>query len=232
METGETPPSPAEEMLSRVQVQIVVSRRYRVGVNWRFDLSSPFWRLYVLNRIGASIIFAGKRLVLRPSRLYLIPAWVRFQTSGVRVVEQDYIHFHMSGFPPSLQRRIFERPIELVKDVLLGGLCGRWRNGLLHRQGLAELGWTHAFVHAVLAAAVSQLPGERQELCLRWLADANDVRPALQCIEQRLSNPPSNPELAHLCHLSVDHFIRRFRQAIGITPARYSSERRLAVAAH
>ena len=56
--------------------------------------------------------------------------------------------------------------------------------------------------------------------------------PALQHIEAHLASPPSNPELATLCHLSTDHFIRYFRRAVGSTPAQYGLERRLALAAH
>jgi len=232
MEIGKTPPNATEEMLSRLQVQIVVSRREKLGAKWRLDLSSPFWRLYSHSRHGASIIFAGRLLRMEPGRLYLIPAWTRFQTFLSDWLSQDYIHFYLTGFPMSLQRRIFDRPITLPKDPLFSALCRRWQKGLQQKQGLAELGWTHALVHAALASATDKIPATSQALCLRWLDEASEVRASLECIDSRLDDPPSNAELARLCHLSTDHFIRRFRRAIGMAPARYGLERRVAVAAY
>jgi transcriptional regulator GlxA family with amidase domain len=50
-------------------------------------------------------------------------------------------------------------------------------------------------------------------------------------VDDHLAEPLTHADLAGLCHLSGDHFVRRFRDAIGRTPARYVTERRIAAAA-
>lgn len=49
--------------------------------------------------------------------------------------------------------------------------------------------------------------------------------------ERRLSDPPTNRELAELCRMSEDHFVRCFKGAVGLTPGQYCLGRRLDVAA-
>lgn len=41
---------------------------------------------------------------------------------------------------------------------------------------------------------------------------------------------PSNRDLAASCGMSEDHFIRRFKETLGKSPARYGMERRLEAA--
>jgi AraC-like DNA-binding protein len=233
MDTGETPPTPAESLLQNVAVQLVVSQRVTLTPErWRLDLQSPFWRMYTTDRSGAWVRHAGGELRLAPRRVYFIPAWVRFETYAARSVTQDYVHFYLSGFPPTLMRRLFDRPISLPMAAPLDALAARWRQGLQRREpGFVEFGWAYAMVHAALADAFATMPPERRELGRRWLAASSDVGPALQCIDRRLASPPSNRELAALCHVSTDHFIRRFRAAVRLTPAQYGLERRVAVAA-
>jgi len=54
--------------------------------------------------------------------------------------------------------------------------------------------------------------------------------PALQMIERELDRPLNNGDLASACAMSTDHFIRRFRHAVGMTPASFIQQKRLAMA--
>jgi transcriptional regulator GlxA family with amidase domain len=56
------------------------------------------------------------------------------------------------------------------------------------------------------------------------------IGPALTYIEEHLAERFSNAQLAKQCVMSQDHFIRRFRQWVGQTPARYTTQRRIAQA--
>lgn len=223
--------SGVERMLNRVQLQIAAAQAMVVSDFWRFDLFSPFWRLYVNNRAGAGITFRGKRIALTPGRVYLIPAWVRFATHTIRPVKQYYIHFYLSGLPPTLLRRIFDHPLWLERTGILKELSDRWQHGLEREPGPAEVNWAYALAHAALAMAMERLSSTDQRDCFRWLSESNVVRPALECVDSRLAQPPDNEELARLCHMSSDHFIRKFRETVGMTPARYGLEWRLSIAA-
>lgn len=88
---------------------------------------------------------------------------------------------------------------------------------------------------AALSLRAKSLLFEAFALCVeRWPVMPNGdlqwLRPALEHIETHLAQTLSNAHLATLCHFSSDHFIVRFRQTIGQTPAPYVLERRLAVA--
>lgn len=77
-------------------------------------------------------------------------------------------------------------------------------------------------------------PGARRELDLQ--AKVNPLRPALvrrieEYVDGNLDRDISLSELAGLCSMSVDHFLRSYRTARGITPYRYVLEQRLRRAA-
>lgn len=56
------------------------------------------------------------------------------------------------------------------------------------------------------------------------------MQAALSWINENLSQPIGNPDLAERCGMSQDHFIRTFAKFIGQTPAQYVIERRIAAA--
>lgn len=234
MKSGLSLEASSDELFRQIHIDVTTSRRVTLGENgepWEFSLISPFWRLYVNDTSGAAISYSGKNMELQPNRAYVIPAWVRFETSVISTVTQDYLHFYLIGFPSSLQRRIFDCPAMLPIDPLLCGLARRWRARLNEKPDLSGLEWARSLLHAALATLVARLPETSRALTYQWLAGMGNLRHALECIESRLANPPSNHELARLCHFSTDHFIRQFRRVIGMTPSRYGMERRIAVAA-
>jgi AraC family transcriptional regulator len=57
-----------------------------------------------------------------------------------------------------------------------------------------------------------------------------DLDAALQLMERSLLNPPTLDELADAAHLSVRHFTRRFREALGLAPMEYLDRKRLGLA--
>ena len=228
---GDTPARPWEDALRQVQVQVALSRRLKIDSTWNYDLQSPFWRLYLVDKSGAIITHSGGILALQPGRIHLIPAWVRFQSSAARSMTQVYMHFYVTGFPPTLLRQLFDRPLLLHRDEVLEGLCSRWRDGVASSSGLTELVWASSLAYAAVATAAATLPEADQRVFSNSWQDFTPIGPALECIDRRLSQPPPNLELARLCHLSTDRFIRKFRLIVGMTPARYGLERRVALAA-
>ena len=246
MPTGATPPTASEAIMRLVQLTLLNSRWSVVAPGWwTMDLCSPFWRLYVHHRDGAAISCGRRRTPLPAGRVCLIPAWLDFRTTIVGAVRQDFLHFTLTGFPPTLHRRIFTAPVVLPPDALLDGLVGRWRQGLEGTEpsgypvagdagrpsDLIDFGWASALAHAAFAAALATLPALARDACMAWVVGTGGIRPALDCIEARLSDPPSNDELSARCGLSVNQFIRRFRAAVGLTPGQYGLERRTAIAA-
>lgn len=232
---GDTPTTAAEQMLSRVQANLIVSRRARLNVSdWKLDVQSPFWRLYFHREKGVRVKVAGKELSLLSGNMYLIPAWVRFRAGTDRELTQYYIHFYLTGAPPTLARQVFDGLIELAPDhPAIRSLVDQWLAtiGEGGMTGFSELLWANALVQAAVASAIESLSSGRRAVLENWIGAANPVGPALRLIERELSRPPTNADLARSCGQSTDHFVRRFRAAVGLTPARYGKERRVAIAA-
>ncbi len=113
----------------------------------------------------------------------------------------------------------------------MDGLCRRWREGLDASSSFTELAWASSLAYAAVATAAANLPEADQQVFSNSWQDFSPIGPALECIDLRLAQPPANPELARLCHLSTDRFIRKFRAIVGMTPAKYGLERRVALAA-
>ena len=57
------------------------------------------------------------------------------------------------------------------------------------------------------------------------------ILPALAHIQEKLDQPITNDVLATLCSMSEDYFIRRFREAVGLSPAKYILMSRVALSA-
>lgn len=233
MDAGVTPLSIRDELLEKVAVELLVSRREPREV-WSYDLVSPFWRLYSNNGPGAYLAFGNREIPLKDRALYLVPSWVRFQTGLRQPTIHNYIHFNLRGLPLSLSRQLFDQPVRVPEDHGVAYLRKRWIDGLVARDEeplLSSFAWAYALVSTCLATMISSLPAEKMVEAERYYIVPDDLRPAVALIEARMHLPPSNVELAAACHVSEDHFIRRFRTKMGTTPARFSFERRIAVSA-
>lgn len=213
-------------------IQVWESKRMDLAaLGWRLDLCSPYWRLYVNDRSGAYIEYAGKRLELAAGRIWIVPAWVRFQTGLRRQVMQDYVHFTFSGLPQWLLRQRFDQPICLRTTDALRLLIVQWRSSISETDLFSHLCFAGAVAHAAMALLLSDWTAQEPSACRNWLVQIEEIRPALEILETAIDRPVGNRELSHLCGMSEDHFIRKFRNLIGVTPAEYGRGRRVALAA-
>nr|MBA3685357.1 helix-turn-helix transcriptional regulator [Planctomycetota bacterium] len=88
-----------------------------------------------------------------------------------------------------------------------------------------------SLVFTALAGLFASLPATQARRCFAVVERRKAVHPALAHIEDRLGEPISNRQLAALCAMTEDRFIRRFRDEVGQTPAQFVLERRVATAA-
>lgn len=229
MQSGDTPTNIAERLMQKIQVQILVSRRQLLAEYWHLDLCSPFWRIYINEQSGAFLEFEGKRLYLKKGVPWLIPAWVRFKTGLTRPVWQNYLHFQCAGLPSSLAQKFFDRPFCFQGNDLIVSLSKRWRSEV--KVDLPLFCWAQSLAHASLALAFASQQKSKRDGNPHWLLGDGEMSEVLEYIDQHMINPPDNKELAAIYGTSEDHFILKFRQSTGMTPARYSMERRLGVTA-
>ncbi len=194
------------------------------------DVCSSFWRLYVNNREGAVIHLSnGQHYPLQAKRVYLVPAWVGFTCENVRPLEHFYIHFDLAGLPGALVRQLFPLPIVLSPTRLLSGVLRQAKAAVLDRQldPMIQAMQILTLLHHAMGAAWAQLDQQQQAHCMFALEGTHVFADILKFIDEHLSDDLNNTRLAKRCHLSRDHFVRRFTQQIGQTPAQYVREKRV-----
>jgi AraC-like DNA-binding protein len=197
------------------------------------NVQDPFWRLYMNTCAGAALELADGTYPLDAGRLYLVPAGVRFSCSNEAQVGHFYVHFDVIGVPRVALRALFGSPLPVPDRAALTNAARDLAQELGERQiaGLIEQFRVKALLYAALAAYMEGLPADTIERYWRLAAAHDPVRAALREIEEHLPEQLSNQRLARLCHMSEDHFIRRFRECVRQSPARYIQEQRVLQAA-
>jgi len=228
---------PLGEGWSDLHVRLLTVRRARLTPQWTYaDTRSAFWRLYVNDRSGAVVESGGKRHALRPWRAYLVPAWVRFRglCQSDRIMHH-YAHFDLVGVSATLVQEAFPAPLAVRGGPAAMAVVRQWAREMTDApqptSGVPALCLTKAAIYLCLRNAIEGLPHTRRERLTLYLHGRRPVLPAIEHVERNFDRPPRNVDLAALCGVGPDHFVRLFKRCVGQTPARYGLDRRLAAAA-
>lgn len=217
-----------------LNVRVYVADQFDIDAQWNArDVLSSYWRLYMNNRDGASVILAdGEHYELAAQRIHFVPAWLPFSCHCRGRLLHTYAHFELYGLLGSVTRRVFSQPMSLPPRPSLEQRLGQ---GILasrapDRSPLATDCRVKALVLESLAELFGALSDDDRERCELSVRAQSMFEPALNFIDQNLDSSIINHTLASLCGLSEDHFIRRFREELGQTPAQYIIEKRVAAA--
>lgn len=219
----------------KLNINILEINRRIIADDWDArDVCSSYWRFYVNKRDGASIRLEDNSLYpIRAQQLYLLPAWLGFSCVNTRSIDHFYIHFDLAGLPGVLIRQLFPMPIALQTTNAIRPLLRSLQREPWHQMadGMAVTCRILALVNLAMGQAWESLLSSQALFYRSYLLGTHQLSGVLQFIEEHLHMPLDNARLAEHCHLSRDHFVRRFSQEIGQTPAQYIRERRVARAA-
>ena len=197
------------------------------------SLAGDYWRLYQNYGEGGHLVTYDGEFALKSRAVYLIPAGLALASRGDTHFAQFYVHFDMTGLPPIALRELFPGPARVPPSALfeetvhdLGERVSRAGYG-----GLATRCLVKGVVYEAVGRCLADLPPDALERCWLRVAALGPVLPALRWMQERMGQHIGVAELAAQCSMSEDHFIRRFREAVGLAPGRYLLKRRLAVAA-
>lgn len=218
-------------MLDRIYIRLLACSCIMLEPpHWRLpNIQSAFWRFYMNDGGGASIEYAEQQYALQANRCYFIPAGTRFSTHLQQRVFHFYIHFDLLGLPYQAEREIFMQPICLPQTEALEPAVRALRDELQQRQGVDLLLQfrAKAILYTALVLHLQRIPQEQIQRCLPSMNAFEAIWPALQYIDSHLATPLSSRDLAKVCHMNTDYFIRRFRQSTGRTPVQYIQEQRI-----
>ena len=188
---------------------------------WNHDqVDSPFWRFYYNSTPGASIRHQDQLIPLSPDKAVIIPAYTVFDCVSTTTFSHLWIHFTLTRHSHVL----LDNPeIIHVDESLKLALSGAIE---LHAKPASELRSQQLF-HT--AAALLHLGFSRIESLLAP-AVPEHLADLLALIHNAPHSDLSNDFLAQRCGMSVEKFIRWFRQQIGETPAAYVSHTRVKMA--
>ena len=245
-ETGN--PSPLLQHFPPIDITVLCCHFWWLKDWHHASLAFPYWRLYWNPVSGAHVILGDESYALGPDCIVLIPPNTPFSTrleteatsSGIsrdhllggpapglerldlklqpEVVYHFFIHF-TAGLPyDEIQPQVFRFPIDEHSQGLLIDLLTEWDDnaiGLSHRQGF------------VLTTLISSFLGRIPEAAWPSVPDDARVRRAIKIIEDDLSLPHTNQELAQAASMSPNAFARLFKQHTGWSPQNYLMKRRI-----
>jgi AraC-like DNA-binding protein len=229
-------------MLDNLHSRIFVARWTKINpARWRLkNVQNTFWRFYLNQSDGAFLELNGKdepnqaeAYPLEAGRAYFIPAGVRFDTNITREVDHFFVHFDVLGVPDVVMQTIFNGPIclpasdrlrQAVLEIPLEQPAPRQVDLILECR-------LKAIIYEGLFLYLQTLPPEQIKQPLEMAITLKPVLPAINHINANLANSLFNRDLAELCQMNEDYFIRRFKECLGKTPGDYIREQRVKLAA-
>ena len=194
------------------------------------DHIRSMWRLCRVDDEGAALLYGSKVYAFPAGRFALVPPGLKFETHLERPVKKFYILFEVIGWPAAAAGDLFPEPITLppdeFRDRLADEICAEV--GVSDRLGPALSCRVKSLLHLTMASLEQLLPEERVALLRRLVDGQLDLLEVLRFIDHHIQEPLDNGRLAEITHTSESCFIRRFREAMGQTPARYVQDRRVA----
>lgn len=201
---------------------------------WNHDwLPNDFWRLYRNDAPGGVLTFQNEPMELIPGAVYVVPSGFQLSSRNTGRIRHFFVHFDLRGVPPLAFRDLFPGPIHVDAGALFResvAVVGD-KVAALPMDDIAAQCQIKAIIYLALGYYLEHLPDEIAEISWRRLQAMQPVMPAMRLIECQLEQSLSNRDLAGACAMSENQFIRRFRQAVGFTPATFIQQKRLAAAA-
>jgi len=225
----------SNHLYDEMHIRLLMARSERLRAHgWDHEnLSGSHWRLYQNDAPGARLIVDGRPFELKERTVYLIPAGHRLDSSTSAAFTQFYVHFDVVGMPQIALRELFGGLVETPKDAEFEEAVHRLGRRIDTRTGnvLVAQCLVKGIVYEALGRYLDTVPVEQRERWGKRVSSLRPVLPAIQRIEEAPDEKLTIPDLAALCHMSDDHFIRTFRICAGVSPIRYVLERRVALAA-
>jgi len=212
--------------------------------NWK-GISSPFARIYYVHEGNAQIFLPQVTQSLTPGRLYMIPPFTLHSYKCDSFFSHFYIHVYEK---PSTVENILEDfnfPLELEASSLDNLLIERlleinpgrelkqydphtYDNPPTLIRNIAEDAQQAEYAALETKGILSQLLSRFFRYATPKNA-VNDIRisKALNYIRKHIDQNIKINELAEICHLSDDHFIRLFSKEMNCTPIRYINQKKI-----
>ncbi|MFA4871096.1 MAG: AraC family transcriptional regulator [Pedobacter sp.] len=212
--------------------------------NWK-NISSPFARIHFVEEGTAKIIHGDKVYNLKKNHLYLTPSYTKHRYECDTYLSLYYIHIYEDL---GKQLSIFDRidfPVEIEVDSLTIQLIKRlvvinpqrelqYYNPTLYDNS-SNLVKNIALQKTIPLAYEMETEGILKQIIAHFLMQSSSKNPdidkrilnSLQHINHNINKPVNIEDLAKLCFLTKDHFIRLFKKSMNCTPGKYINQKKI-----
>lgn len=212
--------------------------------NWK-NTSSPFTRIYYVNEGHARIRFRHFVQDLRPQHMYLIPPFTLHDCECSEYFSHFYVHVYENQkgksslledfiFPTeiaagTLELQLLERLLEIQPDRELKQYDPKvYDNPSNLMQSIAEETQQRDYVVLETNGILSQLVSRFFRYAVPKTETKDErIGRTLKYIRKHIDSPIKIGELAKLCNLSDDHFIRLFKKELNCTPIQYINRKKI-----
>lgn len=189
--------------------------------NWNHPgVDSPFWRLYHNPSPGCHIRHQGQNLPLEPNSCLLIPANTVFDCCGPVSAQHFWIHFTVSRLSGEVPTRPLLMPLDETLQILIRVVL----ETLSKHSDKSNPQRLYHEAAALLHSAFARIELPKAEVIPEPLLEV------LTLIQKAPHSYLPNSFLAERAGMSLERFIRAFRQHVGQTPAAYVTATRLRLA--
>lgn len=216
------------------------------NANWNYEnIKSPFARIYYITEGIANVSIYNRTYDLKKDHLYLIPPFQlhsdscsgKFSLYYLHIYEdhaQPYSLFEQLNFPFEVPSKdidlcLFSRLHEInpMRDLSHYDPTAYDNSFYLLRNvveskhmPLHKLMESNGIIHQLLSRFVSEATSQFTTTDPRILS-------SISYIGENLGNAITIKDLASICHLSTDHFIRLFKKEMHNTPINYINNKRI-----
>lgn len=186
--------------------------------DWNHDgVDSPFWRFYHNPKPGCFVHFRGRQIALEPSTCMIIPADTVFDCRGPVPACHLWMHFTVNRPGGPMEPAPLVLPMHALLHALAQSVIALHHEPTSDTRDHRLLHESSALLHAAFARLSLPAPPPMPERLLE----------VLSLIQRAPHADLSNRLLAARAGMSLERFIRAFREHTGSTPAAYVSAERV-----
>lgn len=202
------------EMINAARLKILENGIVKASDDWHFtQLSSPFSRLYFVIGGEAEVTCNGKKTILKPGRMYLVPLYNVCDYDCKEFLHKFYIHFRMEMMPGQDvfegYRTCMEMPYEeetlnrLIENAREGTIGGEIEN------------------KGILLICISRFIRENQEILSKNIEKTSRYQEVFSYIQDHLASSLTIKSIADGLGLKAESLSKNFRNDTGISLKKY-----------
>ena len=205
------------------QCEISVIGECTVPRDWIGMVKNDINRLYYIHRGEGGYIKDGERIEFVPGRIYMIPAFSKIRTYAPSENRIYHTYADFTLIPPVISKNVLS--IDPGEDPSVMAALGVFTNFCKDKDTLKNPD-KESYLSDTIVYLSKKIADENDSTLLK----DRTILTALNFMHSNIRSKFTISDVAELCHVSPECFIRKFKAHIGETPYNYLKRLRIRVA--